>query len=75
MPNPFIDRKGIQHSKDDMTISYKFLILPTEETTHKLLEALDTCRWLYNELLERVKLAAAHPTASSGACKTPPHKK
>ena len=40
-----------------MTLSYKFLILPNKETTLKLVEALDTCRWLYNELLEKVNIA------------------
>ena len=40
-----------------MILSYKFLILPNKETTIKLVEALDTCRWLYNELLEKVNIA------------------
>lgn len=40
-----------------MTLSYKFLILPNKETILKLVEALDTCRWLYNELLEKVNIS------------------
>jgi putative transposase len=40
-----------------MTLSYKFLILPNKETARKLLEALDACRWLYNELLEKINIA------------------
>jgi len=40
-----------------MTLSYKFLILPNKETTFKLVEALDTCRWLYNELLEKINIS------------------
>ena len=40
-----------------MILSYKFLILPNKETTIKLVEALDTCRWLYNELLKKVNIA------------------
>ncbi len=40
-----------------MTLSYKFILHPTEEITHKLLEAMDACRWLYNELLEKMNIA------------------
>ncbi|HWQ20961.1 MAG TPA: transposase [Methanotrichaceae archaeon] len=40
-----------------MTLSYKFLILPNKETARKLVEALDACRWLYNELLEKINIA------------------
>jgi putative transposase len=40
-----------------MILSYKFRILPDRVMTQKLLEALDTCRWLYNKLLEKVNTA------------------
>lgn len=35
-------------------LSYKYRIYPDKETEHKLGEALDTCRWLYNRILEEI---------------------
>jgi putative transposase len=37
-----------------VAISYKYRIYPNKETEKKLLESLDTCRWLYNRLLETI---------------------
>jgi len=37
-----------------MTISYKYRIYPNKATEQKLNEALDTCRWLYNRLLQEI---------------------
>jgi len=34
-----------------MIISYRYPIFPSREVEQKLVEALDTCRWLYNRLL------------------------
>ena len=33
-----------------MIISYRYPIFPSREVVQKLVEALDTCRWLYNPL-------------------------
>ena len=38
-------------------ISYKYLIFPDKITQQKLAEALDACRWLYNNLLEKMNEA------------------
>jgi putative transposase len=35
-------------------LSYKYRIYPDKETEHKLDDALDACRWLYNRLLEEI---------------------
>src|SRR5512134_25331 len=35
-------------------ISYKYPIFPDKITQQKLAEALDACRWLYNNLLEKM---------------------
>lgn len=35
-------------------ISYKYPIFPNKITQQKLAEALDACRWLYNNLLEKM---------------------
>ncbi len=40
-----------------MAISYKYRIYPNRETEQRLLESLDTCRWLYNRLLETINKA------------------
>lgn len=37
-----------------MIISYKYRVYPTRVAERKLDEALDTCRWLYNRLLEEI---------------------
>ena len=37
-----------------MIISYKYRIYPVRVAERKLDEALDTCRWLYNRLLEEI---------------------
>ena len=37
-----------------MTISYRYPIFPTKELDQKLLASLDTCRWLYNHLLDEM---------------------
>lgn len=38
-----------------LTITNKYGIYPNRETETKLAEALETCRWLYNRLLEETK--------------------
>jgi len=38
-------------------ISYKYPIFPDKITQQKLAEALDACRWLYNNLLEKMNEA------------------
>ncbi len=38
-------------------ISYKYPIFPDAATQQKLAEALDACRWLYNNLLEKLNEA------------------
>ncbi len=40
-----------------MAISYKYPIFPDAATQQKLAEALDACRWLYNNLLEKMNKA------------------
>jgi len=40
-----------------MPISYKYRIYPNKATEQKLNEALDTCRWLYNRLLQEMNEA------------------
>jgi putative transposase len=40
-----------------MIISYRYPILPSREVEQKLVESLDTCRWLYNRLLEEMNKA------------------
>lgn len=35
-----------------VVLSYKYRIYPDKETESKLVDSLDTCRWLYNRLLE-----------------------
>ena len=40
-----------------MTISYRYPIVPTKEVEQKLLASLDTCRWLYNRLLDEIDKA------------------
>lgn len=40
-----------------MIISYRYSIFPCREAERKLEEALDTCRWLYNRLLEELNKA------------------
>jgi len=40
-----------------MIISYRYPIFPSKEVERKLVEALDTCRWLYNRLLEELNKA------------------
>lgn len=40
-----------------MIISYRYPIFPSREVEQKLVEALDTCRWLYNRLLEEINKA------------------
>ena len=40
-----------------MIISYRYPIFPSREVEQKLVEALDTCRWLYNRLLEEMNKA------------------
>ena len=40
-----------------MIISYRYPIYPTKELEQKLLASLDTCRWLYNRLLETINKA------------------
>jgi len=40
-----------------MIISYRYPIFPSREVVQKLVEALDTCRWLYNHLLEEMNKA------------------
>ncbi len=40
-----------------MTLAYKYRLHPTVEAEAKLVEALETCRWLYNRLLEETKKA------------------
>ncbi len=40
-----------------MSISYKYRIYPNKATEQKLNEALDTCRWLYNRLLQEMNEA------------------
>lgn len=40
-----------------MQLSYKYRIYPNRETEAKLAAALETCRWLYNRLLEETKKA------------------
>ena len=37
-----------------MIVSYRYPIYPTKELEQKLLSSLDTCRWLYNRLLEEM---------------------
>jgi putative transposase len=37
-----------------LTISYKYLILPSKAVQQKLAEALEACRWLHNKLLEKM---------------------
>jgi putative transposase len=39
------------------TLTNKYRIYPNRETDAKLVEALETCRWLYNRLLEEMKTA------------------
>ena len=39
---------------NSLTISYKYLILPSKAVQQKLAEALDACRWLHNKLLEKM---------------------
>ncbi len=39
------------------TLTNKYRIYPNRETETKLVEALETCRWLYNRLLEETKKA------------------
>jgi putative transposase len=39
------------------TLSNKYRIYPNRETETKLVEALETCRWLYNRLVEETKKA------------------
>jgi putative transposase len=38
-------------------ISYKYPLFPDKITQQKLAEALDACRWLYNNLLEKINNA------------------
>jgi putative transposase len=38
-------------------LSYKYRIYPNRDVEAKLLGALDTCRWLYNKLLEEIEEA------------------
>jgi len=40
-----------------MVISYKYRIYPNKATEQKLNEALDTCRWLYDRLLQEMNEA------------------
>jgi IS605 OrfB family transposase len=40
-----------------MAISYKYRIYPNKATEQKLSESLDTCRWLYNRLLQELNEA------------------
>ncbi len=40
-----------------MVISYKYPIFPDKATQQKLAEALDACRWLYNQHLEKMNEA------------------
>ncbi len=40
-----------------MIITYRYPIFPSREVEQKLVEALDTCRWLYNRLLEEINKA------------------
>ncbi|MCX6672178.1 MAG: helix-turn-helix domain-containing protein [Methanothrix sp.] len=37
-----------------MIISYKYPLFPNKMTQQKLAEALDACRWLHNNLLEKM---------------------
>jgi putative transposase len=40
-----------------MALSYKYRTYPNKETEQKLLQSMDTCRWLYNRLLETINKA------------------
>jgi len=40
-----------------MIVSYRYPIFPTKDVDQKLLASLDTCRWLYNRLLEEMNKA------------------
>jgi putative transposase len=46
-----------------MAISYKYRIYPNKATEQKLSESLDTCRWLYNRLLQELNEANDHGIA------------
>jgi len=37
-----------------MIISYRYTIFPTKEVVQRLLASLDTCRWLYNCLMDEM---------------------
>ena len=43
-----------------MLISYKYRAYPDTTTETRLITALDTCRWLYNNLLEECNTAREH---------------
>jgi len=40
-----------------MLISYKYRVYPDASTETRLITALDTCRWLYNKLIEECNTA------------------
>ena len=46
-----------------MILSYRYPIFPAKEVDQKLLASLDTCRWLYNSL--RDKLDKVHERFSN----------
>ena len=43
-----------QMEMSEVIISYKYRVYPARVAERKLDEALDTCRWLYNRLLEEI---------------------
>ena len=43
-----------------MIVSYKYRAYPDAITETRLNAALDTCRWLYNKLLEECNTAREH---------------
>ncbi|HDS62808.1 MAG TPA: transposase, partial [Methanofollis liminatans] len=40
-----------------MIVSYKYRVYPDATVETRLYETLDTCRWLYNKLLEECNTA------------------
>jgi len=44
----------IPNGASEVIISYKYRVYPERVAERKLDKALDTCRWLYNRLLEEI---------------------
>jgi len=54
-----------------MRKTFKYRLNPTKSQRTKLDQALELCRWVYNETLATRKLAWEHEQKSLSLCMTP----